>query len=216
METEPSSSDAKLAFNQKMGAIAVVLVIVLLILINRDGRPGKTKSEREYENWLSSTEEKQKSGIIPQTLPVLTLRIYPLDGSTNIKEMKLTPSESQEKAQQVLRVLQLAREAGLFAFETNKPGEREGDIILRVESSERNFTVKFRQSDIEANIKAALFLKLFEEYNKPLTQNVSKSDSRQIAKSQASKEELHNDAQTLMQEIEAAIAATEKGEKNGN
>jgi len=189
--------------------IAVSVVIVFLLIVFNQGRGvAKTKSEIEYEKWLSTTETKQNPAVVPQTLPSLTLRIFPLDGAKPVSEMKVSPTTSTESANRVLRLLQLAREAGLFGYSDSRPGEREGDIILKIESPDKTFDLKFPARSVETNVKAGLFLKLFQEFSKP---EVPKVDEAKVAKDADPVNNLTiDDTDSLPHEVEEAISNSEK------
>lgn len=146
----------------------IMLVILLLIAANASSTKVRTKSEHQlaYETWLKNTEPAFITETDPKLLPILTLKFIGRDEQST-RELKLIPFEDGESKSRVLRILNLAGEAGLFSVKrpagaAGKPG----NVVLTVESPVQNFYTELSEKDLEKNFKAALLLKLFDEFVK--------------------------------------------------
>ncbi len=154
----------KLTYIHKI--LGFFLLAILLYIVNREVPVTKSESQTQYETWLQDTESKTQTSLNNEALPDITLTVIPEKSTLPSSEQLLTANNIAHGRDRILRLLQLIKEAGLYDFQTDILTTKPGDIILKIQSPEKTFTLKFRPRDVEANVKASLMLKLFDEYSK--------------------------------------------------
>ena len=154
-------------FNLKYKIAGALLFAAILYFANKDQHEvTKTKSQIQYETWLTETESKSRASINNEPLPSLSLTIIPSKNSAPAIENIINANNISDSKEKILRLLSLISEAGLYNYQTEKLNTSPGDIVLKIQASEKLFTLQFQPSDIESNIKASLMLKLYQEYAK--------------------------------------------------
>lgn len=159
-------------------AVVAGFFIILLIIVNRDSHPGKSLKQIQYESWLNETEQKTRTSVNNETLPNLSLIVIPFERDRTPMEKVINANNISHARDKILRLLQLINESGLNRFQTEKPSADPGNIILKIQGEDKSFTLNFQPSDVEENVKAALMLKLFDEYMKDqIPENLAKQQA---------------------------------------
>jgi hypothetical protein len=153
-----------------------IFFAVLLYFANKDYQESPASaSQIQYEKWLTETEAKSRASINNEPLPELDLTILPVKAGEPANERMINANNVSNAKEKILRLLALIDEAGLYQYQTDKPLPLPGDIVLKIQSPDKIFHLKFKPADIEKNIKATLTLKLFEEYLKDkIPENMAK------------------------------------------
>ena len=156
--------------------VPAIFFVFLLYIVNFETIPGKSREQVKYESWLSETESKTILNENLEVLPNISLVIKDAkDFSPNLVET-IGPHNISNGKEKIMRLLHLISEAGLYRFLTDSPSAKGGHIVLRIESPDKSFTLNFKPSDVEKNIKASLMLKLFSEYSKDkIPENLAQS-----------------------------------------
>lgn len=147
---------AEIPFHIKL--ILILATILFLLIVDPFGGERKGKLENDFDTWLNASIEmlmQPKAGEQP-AVEILLRSEAPSRRFT--WELKATDKASANEP--VVRLLRQAREAGLFAFASERPGE----MTLEVKSPPHVFVSRFNSSDIRNNVKATIFLQLFQEY----------------------------------------------------
>lgn len=136
----------------------VVLTVLFLLLVNPFSESKKGKLQNDFDTWLKASREMLFNS--PDGLPLeISLRS---EAPPRLFSWRLQASENPRKNEKILRLLYQAREANLFNMTDRKPGE----VVFEVKDQDAYFISRFNFSDIKNNVKAAVFLQLFEEYAK--------------------------------------------------
>jgi hypothetical protein len=175
------------AWPLSLKVVACVLFIVALIFFNKSQSPLKSKEAREFERWLSDTEEILLSGRreslatsledadltqvedtaeekseLPNS-PVVKLTIQFSDGTLKTFEVG-----EDSSTQQALRILQLIRETDIFSAEqSSEPAGKDPLLIVEVSDQHNRFIRSVRYSTISTNPSTGVLLKLFQLYSDP-------------------------------------------------
>lgn len=179
--------------------VAIFFVAILVGLASREVHPSKPMVQVEFEEWFTAFEQKQKNGLNLQEVPNLSLRINARNDGSEAREFHVTGTTSNEDGEHVMRLLQMIRESEILANAAVKPGDSTSDVAIKIENHEKSFSYKISQDSLTENVKAGLFLKLFEEFSKTKTAAASKETSQQ-------KELTPEELSALPQDIQDAIA----------
>ena len=142
----------------KFKIIILVLVVLFLLVFNPFGGQVKNKEQNDFDTWLSAS-----SGKNPASINEKSNSIYISLSSNNPThrfKWELKSSGNGESAENIQRLLRQAREASIFELDQKEDSE----LTLQVIEGGKTFTSRFDGSDIESNVKAVLFFKLFEQF----------------------------------------------------
>ena len=147
---------AEIPFHIKL--ILIVATLIFLIVVNPFGEEKKGKLQNDFDSWVSASSQmlaKPSDGERP-IIEILLRSEIP----ARLFTWELRTSEANARNEKILRLLRQAREADLFRFSGDSPGE----MTLEVKDQTHHFVSRFNQSDIRDNVKAMVFMQLFEEY----------------------------------------------------
>ena len=131
-------------------ALTLFITFNIVHFSNRSGR------QLEFDSWLGQIEQSQNDTQVFSVPVTLSLSS---DGSSSW-ELR---SGSAEQNEQIVRILQLAREARLF--EGGSLSASTAGIQFLVKSGEREFRAALKEDAVEQNLQARNLLKLFEIYS---------------------------------------------------
>ena len=143
----------------KYKILTIVIALLFLMVFNPFGGQTKSKEQIDFDNWLSVSTTAQATPQ-PQEKPQ---DIFISLQSTNPEhpfKWELKSTDSADMTAKVQRLLRQAREASLFELDR----KRDAGLRLEIVEGEKKFIARFDESDIESNVKASLFVRLFEEY----------------------------------------------------
>lgn len=139
-------------------AIIVLIAIILIALINPFGHSSRGKIQNDFESWLSASKDAIENGTKDEDKPIVISLLSSNPRNSFVWRMQSSGEHSHDE--KLSRLLQQAREAGVFDLHS---GGSE-DFTVQVKEGEKVFEGTFNERDITSNIKVALFLKLFEEF----------------------------------------------------
>ena len=151
----------------KYKILIVILSLLFLWIFNPFEAQVKNKEQNEFENWLNASKSSQSSEQSEKSRISISIKSVSPSRTFN---WEIRSGDGNENAGMVERLLKQAREASLFDLDKKKDSE----ITLSVIDGEKTFLSRFNESDIEGNVKAALFLRLFEEYAAALNKGTQK------------------------------------------
>jgi|GEM_PF-5802055 len=154
------------------------LIVLVLILFSYTLPAPRSPLQQSFDEWLKQEEtllndmashpEAQNAANFESAGQKLTvsLQVAPQPPDL-VKNIELTLSAEPRQAANILRLLELMREADIFSI-----GERAGvkatdrpRVSLNVSHASGTFTAHFEEADIRENVPAQLLLKLFNEYS---------------------------------------------------
>lgn len=158
--------------------LCTVSMVLALALGASDERPLKSVEQEQFEDWFLEREapqqqqQQQQAETQPVSLPKITLSMtstHSVTGTHNaadprtVETWSLDPVTDPATGAQVLRMLALVREAKLLSLPPSLT-EDSVDITLLIEGKDHHFRADFSPDQLEGNIPAQLFLKLFQLY----------------------------------------------------
>jgi hypothetical protein len=146
-------------------SIVAALTLLLLIAVNSTARPGKSDSETKYESWLQQTESLLDStDNSPAGVPLVIIRATANKDGRPIKWELTSSNETLTRNDQLVRLLDLMREANVFGKKDFVPIDQPGHFVISVEDAKSSFKATLGPKDLEESLPARNLLKLFEVY----------------------------------------------------
>lgn len=150
--------------------LCTVSMVLALALGASDERPLKSVEQEQFEDWFLEREapqqQQQQAETQPVSLPKITLSMTSTHNAADprsVETWSLDPVTDPATGAQVLRMLALVREAKLLSLPPSLT-EDSVDITLLIEGKDHHFRADFSPDQLEGNIPAQLFLKLFQLY----------------------------------------------------
>lgn len=159
--------------------LILLAVLAAALVLFRQTLPGSRSAlQLSFDQWLEQKENflstlasqpsqhasPNEDSNMPQ-MPELRLELAP---GTNVAavNLKLPPAAEVKHAQQILRLLQLMREADVFSLsqQTTSNSLKHPRVTMQVKDNGQTFISQFNASAIKDNLKAQLLLRLFNEY----------------------------------------------------
>ncbi len=129
-----------------------------LLLVNPFAESTKGRLQNDFDVWLNASRD-SLSRPLPDAPPNLEISLKS-DSPQRFFSWQIRASADPVINQKILRLLQQAREANLFDIESKS----RKDVTFEIKDNDRGFKTSFGFSDLRENVKAAVFLQLFEEY----------------------------------------------------
>jgi len=174
--------------------VLIAAVIAGFYFFGETLRPLQSSLQHEFDTWLSGEQENLKSAArfardkaeiaasgtetkaTAVNLPTLEARIRQpgsaILGSGNLgsgseEVFRVAPNADPSRPQQLLRLLDLMKVAGVFDASRGMQAQIDGEPVLhlKVEGPDRTFESVLSASDVEGNITLLLLLKLFKEFS---------------------------------------------------
>ncbi len=139
-------------------ALFALSSLIIFILFHRDRNSGQ---QFEFDSWLGQLEQSQFKGETLNTPVTLSLH---LGSSAESSDMQLE-SGNNTKNLQIVRILQLAREAKIFDDSGTSAAKDASQVEFQVRSGDKVFRSALQEEKIQANAQARNLLKLFEIYS---------------------------------------------------
>lgn len=136
----------------------LILTVVFLLLVNPFAESKKGRLQNDFDLWLNASRDTLSKPSLDAP-PSLEISLKS-DSPSRVFSWQIRASADPVVNQKILRLLQQAREANLFDIESKSPKE----VTLEIRDNGNDFKSSFSFADIKNNIKAAVFLELFEEY----------------------------------------------------
>lgn len=166
-------------FKLNSTAFKITLILIFaLILAGFNLRYGILKSEKAvaFEDWVK-TYSPQVLAKDDFALPSITVQI-----SSNTPEVagiwRLDPKEGEKRKEQILRVLGLIQESRLFSLPLAESGPEQVKVLI--EQGHTRFETVTSPKQIESNIQAQTFLKIFKIFSSEQTNLALKHDGAPI------------------------------------
>lgn len=145
----------------------MLFISLLIYSFSLLGKHAKSKDEIEFEQWIETASVQLTYDKDASELPELSLKVIPDGVSTKEKELIIKALGDDDSRARLQRLLDLVKEAGLYAY-SRKAGStaRAGDLVFSISSDTKDYTLVVPYKEIRNNVKAALLLKLMDEYAK--------------------------------------------------
>jgi len=136
----------------------LALTAAFLLVVNPFAESKKGRLQNDFDSWLSASRDVLLNSSFDEP-PALEISIKS-DSPSRLFSWQMKASQDPKVNQKILRLLQQAREANLFDIAAGKSKE----VTLEVKDGDKAFISSFSFAEIKDNVKAAIFLQLFEEY----------------------------------------------------
>ena len=153
-------------------SIVAVFTLTLLIAVNSTARPSKSERESQFESWLKQTEPLLDSADnAPAGVPLIIVRVNAARNGQPIKWELSSSNDSIERNDQMVRLLNLMREANVFSKNDSPNANPTENFLISVEDARSSFKASLGPKELEQNIPAQNLLKLFEVYSSTAPSN---------------------------------------------
>ncbi|MDC0358421.1 hypothetical protein OAO01_06360 [Oligoflexia bacterium] len=144
----------------------IVTIAVVLYVYNSNLGPQKSAMQREYETWLQGTEVDlfyRRSS--KEATPRITIKLLSsLPTMPGTWTLALSPkNDSKSMRDKIIRILQLVREADLFARK-DRPQQLDQMLTFVIEGSGKTFQSYIFKDDTKSNVRLQTLMRLFKIY----------------------------------------------------
>lgn len=120
-------------------------------------KPGKAATQLHFEQWLSSYEARIDESELSE-IPKISVELVSDPNSLNFS---VRSEDTQDKHDQMLRLLQLTREADLFSLDNSASSS---DFKLTLKIGSKTFVSSLLNDDIISNVPAENLFQLLQIY----------------------------------------------------
>ncbi|RIL10837.1 MAG: hypothetical protein DCC75_03505 [Proteobacteria bacterium] len=158
-------------------ALAIIGCLLLVVLFGPSIGDRRSELQREFDKWLSTAQpkfadyvndddeidDKSKEQAVAE-IPALKLSFRETPEAPFV-QYELIPSGDPQRDGQILRILELVKEANLFSLSASPLPEADGAVaVLTVKRKDGEISGAISDKEVEESIRAQLLLRLFAEY----------------------------------------------------